>query len=172
MKSLFFYVCKLVKCPQSPYYFAMVKSQPYKAFKAVYGYKRHRSATAKHLYFGGCCPCLCFARVAFTRCITVSRFWAQYSRLYIAKFLRRAIPAHSGQQYFRYTDIKFLPHTGQIRFTFWLDNCARLRSFPAVSCRCLRSAAQAGHRCSLKSFCRKWCIFSFLAQNTPFYILR
>nr|DAF18752.1 MAG TPA: hypothetical protein [Caudoviricetes sp.] len=26
MKSLFFYVCNLVKCPQSPYYFAMVKS--------------------------------------------------------------------------------------------------------------------------------------------------
>jgi hypothetical protein len=87
--------------------------------------------------------------------------------LFSAEFLRRAISAHSEQQYFRYTDIKVLPHTGQIRLVFWLDNCKRLRSFPAVFCRRLRSAAQAAEQTStplrLKKFCRKWCIFLFLA---------
>jgi hypothetical protein len=85
--------------------------------------------------------------------------------LFSAEFLRRAIATHSEQQYFQRTDIKVLPHTGQIRLVFWLDNCARLRSFPAVSCRCLRSVAQAAEHTSTPLRLKK-----FLPQMVHFFI--
>lgn len=133
--------------------------KPYKAINSIEAQRQNC------LYFGGCCSCLRFARVAFTRCITVSRFWTQYSRLFSAEFLRRAISAHSEQQYFRYTDIKVLPHTGQIRLVFWLDNCNRLRSFPAASCRRLRSVAQAAEQTSTPLQLKK-----LLPQMVHFFI--